>query len=182
MKFIILLLFFTTVSRCQNKINDEKNILELEISGLRDYYLNKPSIRTFENDSMFIVKDVMIPDHHQSQLKQHLLIGRELTQAEADEIFGTGGFTFEGAICITQWSHSLLGNGKIILYDEDVRKRYLGKLGSPNPIALSCPLIRNDGKFALIQMSGRTLGGLLHIYKKENGEWILYKEITMFLT
>lgn len=121
----------------------------------------------------------MKPSHSTAILRKHLLDYKYLTELEVEEIFGTDEVEFQEAIHVEEWKEDLLDSGKILLYDEGIAKRFKGVFGSPNPIELSIPAIRADGEFALIQMRDRTLGGLLHIYKKTNGEWVMYKQIRL---
>lgn len=101
---------------------DEQAILELEISGLRDYYGRKPSIRAFDNDSLLIEKNILIPRHNPSGLKLYLINARHLTEAEALEIFGNEDVDFVESINANAWTYNLLGEGKILLYDEEIKK------------------------------------------------------------
>lgn len=186
MKSIVyILVFLTATARCQNKLNtDQINILNIELTHIKDNHPNSNSLKKIIGDSLLVNKKVNrydpLPPGY--DLKKLCMSNEELTVDEANEIFGNGEFSYpDPDKHKTHWSAEDFAGYKIAFFEDrkkSPRDNVLATLH--NVISISIPSIRSDGKFALMHVED-SAGGQLKIYKKVVGKWVSYKSIWLYL-
>jgi len=177
-----LILFITVLSSLlasgQNKY--EVEILRLEVLKYRTVYAGTPTIR---KDSIYIAQKIpnkILEEYlfENQAFSKFLVEAEEITQEEADEIFGKGS---EKTFAISKpadslWTQEYFPGLKVKLF-QSVK----GRFEPYHVFTFSKPFFRDDYKYALVFLGSRNEGSVMSIYKRTEKGWVLYKTIQLYL-
>ncbi|KOS06462.1 hypothetical protein AM493_10755 [Flavobacterium akiainvivens] len=184
MKWLVFLIT-VSISSAQNK-DAEMNILKLELTQYPDLVNQSLSLA----DTIVIRPETANFNDNIAALKTWCLKTGELTQEQANEIFGEiPEKSYPKPNCPSIWSKDIFKGQKVILFDKNIHTTYTTqrnketkKVVGINILSLTCPWIKNDGKYALIETFSEHYGGILSIYKEMDGKWHLIKRFQLYYT
>jgi hypothetical protein len=193
MKHLLLLLLCCYAGYGQVQMNaDEKEILKLEVLRCKDDFINKYHETAVTGDSIVISKDVLKNFKSAQSYKKLSIYGEIFSIAEAEEVFGSDRdtlFTTSLKTIGMVWNRDNFQGYKVFLFDEAKHSSAYASvkdkgvkigIGTYSILSISKPVIRSDGKFAIIETASNHFGGVLSIYIKRNDKWELYKEMQLY--
>ncbi len=181
-KLILLLLTFTCAKSQVKLPQDQVAILKSEVQRVSLPYKTPYYVNGIVKDSVIIDSKVLIFDTKDSKLKDWCINTGALLKDEADKIFGNEDklFNFEEK-GDKFWTGKEFPGLKVSLFDENNRNPERLILKTSNIIyAISVPIIRKDGKYALIQSANEHDGDILSIYRKTNDGWVFYRKVQIY--
>jgi hypothetical protein len=185
MKHFILLLLVSALGYGQKLTADEQKILHLEV----ERKIKKLKSSNIAVDSIVINKRIPQLEYNFDKLKSSTVLSNELSPAEAEQIFGTNSsnkFILKKN-SFNEWEQEYFKDFNTFFFDE--QKHVYGytpassnKKGIGHVIIFdfSIPLIRNDDKYAVIQV-GDSDGGTLEFYRRIEKGWEHYKTFSIYI-
>ncbi|MES2486285.1 MAG: hypothetical protein V4581_10120 [Bacteroidota bacterium] len=176
--YLFSLLLLPVISCCQSLTNTQIQIVQLELTQLKETHRSQ-CYNNIIGDSLLVYKDVIINFDSAIYLSEYTVMSEQLKQEEANDIFGTdtGKIFYQmPATDIKEWKTEYFPDFKVAF--ATVKNQRISPMC--NPLSLSIPCVRSDGKYALLYCTSESIGGLLKIYKNNNSAWALHKQIILF--